>query len=209
MEHLISFVGYFVMIGLAVGLSSNRRCFPWRVVIVGSILQFVFAAFIINTTLGQVFFENVGGFFMVLLDFVHEGSKFVFGDPVNPTAYKEHYFAFVVLPTIIFMSTLMSILYYLRIMQGVVEGVAWIMQRTMGLSGAESLSAAANIFVGQTEAPLVIKPYVATMTKSELMAVMIGGFATIAGGVLAAYVGMGLDAGHLMTASVISWPLDY
>jgi concentrative nucleoside transporter, CNT family len=167
MEHLISFVGYFVLIGLAVALSSNRKKFPWRVVIVGSILQFVFAAFIINTTLGQAFFETIGGFFTALLGFVHEGSKFVFGTPGDPEGYKQHYFAFVVLPTIIFMSTLMSILYYLRIMQGVVEGVAWIMQRTMGLSGAESLSAAANIFVGQTEAPLVIKPYVATMTKSD------------------------------------------
>ena len=100
----------------------------------------------------------------------------------------------------------MSILYYLRVMQFVVEGIAWVMQRTMGLSGAEALSTAANIFVGQTEAPLIVKPYLASMTRSELMCIMIGGFATIAGGVLAAYVGMGIDAGHLMTASVIAAP---
>jgi CNT family concentrative nucleoside transporter len=116
------------------------------------------------------------------------------------------YFAFQVLPTIIFFAALMSILYHYGVMQKVVEAIAWVMHKTMRTSGAESLSAAANIFVGQTEAPLVISPFVATMTRSELMAVMVGGFATIAGGVLAAYVGFGLDAGHLLTASVISAP---
>ena len=115
-------------------------------------------------------------------------------------------FAFGVLPTIIFFSSLMSMLYYLGIMQKVVSFFAWIMQRTLGTSGAETLSAAANVFVGQTEAPLVIRPYVSKMTQSELMAVMVGGFATIAGGVLAAYVSFGIDAGHLITASVISAP---
>ena len=115
-------------------------------------------------------------------------------------------FAFGVLPTIIFFSSLMSMLYYLGVMQKVVSFFAWIMQRTLGTSGAESLSAAANVFVGQTEAPLVIRPYVSKMTQSELMAIMVGGFATIAGGVLAAYVSFGIDAGHLITASVISAP---
>ena len=115
-------------------------------------------------------------------------------------------FAFGVLPTIIFFSSLMSMLYYLGVMQKVVSFFAWIMQRTLGTSGAETLSAAANVFVGQTEAPLVIRPYVSKMTQSELMAVMVGGFATIAGGVLAAYVSFGIDAGHLITASVISAP---
>ncbi len=206
MERWTSLLGYVVMILLAVAMSSDRKRFPWRIVLVGSTLQFFFAAFIINTQIGQIFFGAVGDFFTALLGFVHEGSKFVFGSGGDPDAYKEHFFAFIILPTIIFMSTLMSILYYLRIMQPIVEVVAWVMQRTMGLSGAESLSAAANIFVGQTEAPLVIRPYLSSMTRSELMAVMIGGFATIAGGVLAAYVGMGLDAGHLMTASVISAP---
>jgi concentrative nucleoside transporter, CNT family len=115
-------------------------------------------------------------------------------------------FFFGVLTTIIFFASLMSILYHLGIMQAVVKAVAWVMVRTMGTSGAESLSAAANIFVGQTEAPLVVRPYVAQMTRSELMAVMTGGFATIAGGVMAAYVAFGIDAGHLLTASVISAP---
>jgi CNT family concentrative nucleoside transporter len=127
-------------------------------------------------------------------------------DPFPPAVILLRSFAFSVLPTIVFFSSLMSILYHLGLVQVVVAFFARIMQKALGTSGAESLSAAANIFVGQTEAPLVVRPYVATMTQSELMAVMVGGFATIAGGVMAAYVGMGIDAGHLMTASVISAP---
>ena len=120
--------------------------------------------------------------------------------------FRDHYFAFKVLPTIIFFSALMSVLYHLGVMQFIVRILGYVMQVTLGTSGAESLSASANIFVGQTEAPLVVRPYIARMTRSELMAVMVGGFATVAGGVMALYVGWGIDAGHLMTASVISAP---
>ncbi len=127
------------------------------------------------------------------LDFTDAGASFVFGE-----RFKEFYFAFKVLPTIIFFSSFITVLYYFGILQKLVSVFAKIMMKTMGTSGAESLSASANIFVGQTEAPLLIKPYVATMTKSELMAVMTGGFATIAGGVMAAYVGMGVSAKHLL-----------
>ena len=201
MDRVISAFGLFVMIGLAWLMSTHRRRFPWRVVLIGLVLQFTFAVLTLRTVPGRLLFDALGELFTKILDFVDEGSRFVFG-----AEYTQHYFAFRVLPTIIFFSSLMSVLYYLGVMQRVVQAMAWVMQRTMKTSGAESLSTAANIFVGQTEAPLVVKPYVARMTKSELMTIMIGGFATIAGGVLALYVGMGIDAGHLMTASVIAAP---
>lgn len=201
MERYVSAFGLFVMIGLAWLMSSNRRRVNWQLVIMGLVLQFAFAWITLKTVPGRMTFDALGLLFTKVLDFVDAGSKFIFGD-----SFKDIYFAFKVLPTIIFFSSLMSVLYYLGVMQRIVQAMAWVMQRTMRTSGAESLSAAANIFVGQTEAPLVIRPYVARMTNSELMAIMVGGFATIAGGVLAAYVGMGIDAGHLMTASVISAP---
>ncbi|MCA9109866.1 MAG: NupC/NupG family nucleoside CNT transporter [Planctomycetaceae bacterium] len=205
MEHLAprltSFCGLFVMVFLAWLMSSNRKKISLRIVIGGLLLQLGFALFILKTSIGEVIFQAMGDFFTGLLNYVDVGAEFVFG--VN---YAEHFFAFKVLPTIVFFSSLMSILYHLGIIQKVVSFFAHIMQYVLGTSGAESLSAAANIFVGQTEAPLVVRPYVDSMTQSELMAVMVGGFATIAGGVLAAYVGMGIDAGHLMTASVISAP---
>ncbi|MDP7206847.1 MAG: nucleoside transporter C-terminal domain-containing protein, partial [Pirellulaceae bacterium] len=144
---------------------------------------------------------QVGEFFEVSLDFVNSGSAMVFGPN-----YEDFYFAFKVLPTIIFFSSLMAILYHFGLVQRVVKLFSLLMEYTLGTSGAETLSAAANVFVGQTEAPLVVRPYVASMTMSELNAMMVGGFATIAGGVLAAYVGMGIDATHLVTASVISAP---
>ena len=201
MLRMISFGGLFVMILLAWLMSSHKFRIRWRTVITGTILQFLLAVVVLKTAPGRTFFQWVGDFFTTLLDFVSEGSKFVFGPK-----YDEFFFAFKVLPTIIFVSALMSILYHLGIMQRIVAALAKVMQVTMKLSGAESLAAAANVFVGQTEAPLVIKPYIPTMTRSELMALMVGGFATIAGGVLAAYVEMGIDAAHLLTASVISAP---
>lgn len=196
-----SFLGLLVMMGLAWVLSTHRRRIAVRTVLGGLTLQFLFALLILRTTPGRVTFAWIGAFFARLLDFVDAGASFVFGPQ-----FSEFYFAFKVLPTIIFFSSLMSVLYYFGIMQKVVRLMAVLMQRTLGTSGAESLSASANIFVGQTEAPLVIRPYVESMTRSELMAVMVGGFATIAGGVMAAYIGMNIDAGHLVTASVISAP---
>ena len=201
MERLISLVGYLVLILLAVAMSSNRRLFPWRIVLAGTGLQFALAVFTLRTKPGLAIFDAIGKFFDQMLKFTDAGSEFVFGKQ-----FTEHYFAFKVLPTIIFFSCFMSVLYYLGIMQVVVKGMAWVMQKTLGTSGAETLSAAANVFLGQTEAPLVIRPYLPGMTVSELNAVMIGGFANISGGVLAAFAGMGIDAGHLVTASVISAP---
>ena len=201
MHQFIAAFGYFVMILLAWLMSSHKRVFPWRVVLGGTLLQVTFAWLTIKTKPGRIFFEKAGACFNTLMDFVDEGNVRVFGE-----SFRDHYFAFKVLPTIIFFSALMSVLYHLGVMQFIVRILGYVMQVTLGTSGAESLSASANIFVGQTEAPLVVRPYVARMTRSELMAVMVGGFATVAGGVMALYVGWGIDAGHLMTASVISAP---
>jgi CNT family concentrative nucleoside transporter len=200
MNQVVAVFGYFVMILLAWLISLNRRRFPWRIVLWGTVLQIGFAALILQTKGGRRFFSAAGDVFGKLISFGNEGSRFLFGDGLG------NVFAFSVLPIIIFFSALTSVLYHAGVMQVVVRGIAWVMQRTLGTSGAESLSAAANIFVGQTEAPLVVKPYVARMTSSELMAIMVGGFATIAGSVMAIYVSFGMDAGHLLTASVISAP---
>jgi len=198
---LVSVLGLFVMIGIAWALSTNRKAIRWRTVVMGTLFQFTFAVLILKTPWGQEFFLKASGVVTAFLDFTDEGSKFIFGD-----AYTQHFFAFKVLPTIIFFSSFITVLYYLGAIQWIVRWFARLMMWVMGTSGAESLSASANIFVGQTEAPLLIRPYVGTMTNSELMAVMTGGFATIAGGVLAAYVGMGVSAGHLIAASVMSAP---
>jgi len=198
---MIAILGLFVMLGIAWALSTNRKAIRWRTVITGTALQFGFALLILKTSGGQYVFARATEVVTAFLDFTDAGASFIFGE-----GFAEHFFAFKVLPTIIFFSSFITILYYLGIIQWVVKGFAKVMMWVMGTSGAESLSASGNIFVGQTEAPLLIRPYVDTMTKSELMAVMTGGFATIAGGVLAAYVGMGVSAGHLIAASVMSAP---
>ena len=198
---LTSLLGLFVMIGVAWLMSTHRRKVSLRVVGGGLLLQFAFALLVLRTTVGEQFFAAAGTLFENVLGCIHSSSVFMFGD-----GYTEHYFAFRVLPTIIFFSALSSLLFYLGIIQVIVAGIGRVMQKTLGTSGAESLSAAANIFVGQTEAPLLIRPYLNNMTRSELMAVMVGGFATVAGSVMAAFVDMGIDAGHLLTASIISAP---
>ncbi len=200
MNQATAVLGYFAMIFLAWLMSSHRRQFPWRVVIWGTVLQLTFASLILKTAGGGRFFNFLGAMFTRLIEFGGTGSRFLFGDGLG------NVFAFSVLPIIIFFSALTSVLYHVGVMQLVVSVIARLMQKTLRTSGAESLSAAANIFVGQTEAPLVVRPYVATMTLSELMAIMVGGFATIAGSVMGIYVSFGIDAGHLLTASVISAP---
>jgi CNT family concentrative nucleoside transporter len=201
MEQIVSLVGLFSMIGIAWALSIDRAAIRWRPVVVGTALQVVLALLILKTAPGRAVFDAVGDAITKFLDFTDAGASFVFGPK-----FKEFYFAFKVLPTIVFFSSFIAILYYLGILQRIVELFARLMVKTMGTSGAESLSASANIFVGQTEAPMLIRPFVGTMTRSELMAVMTGGFATIAGGVMAAYVGMGVPANHLLAASVMSAP---
>lgn len=201
MERYTSLLGLVVIIGLAWLMSSHKSKFPWRIVVCGVLLQFAFAVLILRTDAGRMVFEVVDQVFVALLNCVDAGSVFMFGE-----SFKDHFFAFRVLPTIIFFSAFMSIFYYLGVIQKVVGALAIVMQKTLGTSGAETLSSAANIFVGQTEAPLVIRPYISTMTRSELNAVMVGGFATMAGGVLGALSAMGINAGHLLSASVISAP---
>jgi CNT family concentrative nucleoside transporter len=195
-------LGLSLILGIAFLFSNNRRRVSWRLVGTGILIQVVFAVFILySDTLKSWFLPLgwpkaliswLGGAVVSLLNFTAEGSKFVFGRlAVNsgPDSLGV-YFAFQVLPTIIFVATLTSVLYYLGILQAVVKGMAWFMAKLMGTSGAESLSNSANIFVGQTEAPLLIRPYIGTMTNSEILTIMVGGMATIAGGVMAAYIQM-------------------
>jgi concentrative nucleoside transporter, CNT family len=230
---LMGLVGMGVMIGIAWLLSSRRARVPWRLVAVGVALQVGLGLLVLKTGVGRALFNGANLVFTRLLAFTEEGSRFIFGNLVRNNvpvgtpsgapadmaplaepglwAATGAYFAFSVLPTIIFFSALTSVLYHLGIMQRVVQGMAWVFQRLLGTSGAETLSATGNIFVGQTEAPLLIKPFVGAMTVSELNTVMVGGFATIAGGVMAAYVGMLSPyfpdiAGHLLTASVMNAP---
>lgn len=210
---LVSLLGLVVMVAAAWAISTNRRRFPWRTAASGLALQFGFAWFILKTDVGRAFFDGAQNAFMKLLECAAQGAEFVFGPLAREKLLAEkwgpdHAFIFVVTvtATIILVSALSSFLYHYGILQRVVRGVAWVMQRAMRTSGSESLAAAANIFLGQTEAPLVIKPYLRRMTHSELLALMIGGMASIAGGVLAAYVGFKISAGHLLTASVMSAP---
>ena len=201
MERLISVFGLTVFVGLSYAFSVDRRAVKWSPVLWGIALQLIFAILILKTAPGLAVFKFLGDMVTQFLNFSDAGAKFIFGD-----SFAEHFIAFKVLPTIIFVSSFITILYYYGILQRVVQAVAWLMIKTMKTSGAETLSCAANIFVGQTEAPLLIKPYLATMTLSELHAVMTGGFATIAGGVMAAYISFGVPAHHLIAASVMSAP---
>lgn len=206
MERFVSLLGLLTILGVAYLSSENRKNIQWRTVLSGVFLQVVFGLVILKTNFGRTVFDSIGKGFNSLLGFTAEGAKFLFGTLATPSESMGFIFATMVLPTIIFMSALMSVLYHIGFMQKVVEVVAKVMMKFMRTSGAESLAAAANIFVGQTEAPLVIKPYVGSMTRSEIMCLMTGGMATVAGGVLAAYVGFGIDAGHLLAASVMSAP---
>lgn len=220
-ERLMGLVGIATMLGIAYALSHDRKRINWRMVAAGVALQIALGMLVLWTVPGQWLFTFANTVITGLLSFQEKGARFVFGNLVQNevplaggatgVAQTGAFFAFSVLPTIIFFSSLMTVLYYLGVMQLVVQGIAWVMQKSLRTSGAETLSAAGNIFLGQTEAPLLIKPFVARMTPSELNTVMVGGFATVAGGVMAAYVGMLKGyfpdiAGHLLTASVMNAP---
>ena len=209
----LSLFGLVIMVGLAWAVSLNRKLFPWRTAVSGLALQFIFACLILKTEPGAAVFVLAQRAVTRLISFADEGAIMVFGPLATKSFLSEKWgaenamiFAITVSATIILVSSLSCLLYHYGILQRVVQAVAWVMQRVMRTSGSESLAAAANIFMGQTEAPLVIKPYLARMTQSEIMALMVGGMATIAGGVLAAYVSFGISAGHLLTASVMSAP---
>ena len=215
MEILRPIISLFLLIGILWLASSNRRAISWSLVFKGLIIQFILAFLILELDWVSNGFDWIGRGFVSLLGFAREGSLFLFGDLVGNTDSFGYIFAFQVLPTIIFFSAITSLLFHFGILQKVVFVFAWFMKRTLKLSGAESLSAAANVFVGQTEAPLLVKPYIKGMTRSELMCLMTGGMSTIAGAVLAAYINyLGGDdperqiffARHLLAASVMSAP---
>jgi CNT family concentrative nucleoside transporter len=212
---LFGILGLAVLVSIALAFSDNRRAVDWKLVASGIGLQLAFAVIVILVPGGREFFEAISRVFVTVIGFASEGAIFVFGTIGDPRSNLGFIFAFQVLPTIIFFASLMAVLYHLGLMQKVVQGMAWVMLKVLRISGSESLSVAANVFVGQTEAPLVVRPYIARMTQSELLTMMVGGMATIAGGVLAAYITLlgGGDeaqrvfyAKHLLAASVMAAP---
>jgi CNT family concentrative nucleoside transporter len=214
------FVGLIVILGVAYAFSSDRRAIDRRTVVWGLSLQIVFALLVLKTATGQAVFQRLGALINRLLDFAFVGSSMVFGPLGDKTVWPRimttvlgpegaQYsvlFAFQVLPTIIFIAALFAILYYFGVMQVVVRLFAMMMRRVMKASGAESLNVAASIFMGQTEAPLTIRPFLARMTESELMTVMTSGMAHISGGIMAAYILFGIEAKHLLTAVIMTAP---
>jgi concentrative nucleoside transporter, CNT family len=216
---LISLLGLVAMVAMAWAISEKRKLFPWRTVLWGVGLQFAFALLILDTKFGKAVFDFTGRAIQKLIQFSNEGCKFVFGPLADGDLLAKQFgaehnliFAILVVGTIIIVASLSSLFYHWGILQKVVQAFAWVMRKAMRTSGSETLSAAANIFMGQTEAPLLIKPYILRMTRSELLCMMTGGMATIAGGVAAVYAKLGIDAGHsdmpghLLTASVLSAP---
>ncbi len=207
-------LGMVSLILIAFLFSSNRKAINWKTILVGLTAQLLLAVGVLKVEFIQDIFEFVGGIFVLILDFTAAGSEFLLGGLMSVESYG-FIFLFQVLPTIIFFSALTSVLFYLGVIQIIVKGMAWVLTKLMGISGPESLSVAGNIFLGQTEAPLMIKAYLERMTRSEILLVMIGGMATVAGGVLAAYIGfLGGDdpalrlefAKHLLAASVMAAP---
>ena len=216
---LVSVVGWFAMIAVAWAISYNRKLFPWRTVVWAIGLQFALALLILKTPWGGDFFILAGKAIQKLIQFSNEGSKFVFGPLADEHLLTEKFgpgnaviFAILVTGTVVIVASLSSLFYHWGILQRVVHVIAWVMRKALRTSGSETLSAAANIFMGQTEAPLVIRPYLPRMTRSELMTIMVCGMAHISGGVAAVYADMGNragypnTAGHLLTASVLNCP---
>ena len=206
--------GLAVLISVAYAFSGHKKSIDWRQIAAGVGMQIVFAVIVILVPGGREFFDAISRVFVKVIDFAMSGAVFIFGDLAKASEFG-FIFAFQVLPTIIFFASLMGVLYHIGLMQKIVQGMAWVMQKALRVSGSESLSVAANVFIGQTEAPLVVRPYIAKMTESELFTMMVGGMATIAGAVLAAYIAMlgGTDevqrlfyARHLLAASVMAAP---
>ena len=220
MHYIQPLIGAAVILGLGYVCSNNRRAINWTTVAWGLSLQLVFAFIVLKTSVGQAVFTTVGGYMTKLLAFSNVGAAFVFGPLGNANVWGRAMtgaigpdgaqyaviFAFQVLPTIIFIAALFAILYYFGVMQLVVRVFAVVMHRVMKASGAESLNVAASIFMGQTEAPLTIRPYLPEMTQSELMTVMTSGMAHISGGIMAAYIAFGIEARHLLTAVIMTAP---
>jgi len=225
MQIVQAIFGIFVLLGICYLLSNNKSKIDWRLVITGMLMQIVFGILILKVPFVETGFQAVANGFVKLLSYTDAGAEFVLGKWPNVAQVTDglsgelftvgYVFAFKVLPTVLFFAALSSLLYYLGILQVIVYAFAWVMSKTMRLTGAESLAAAANVFIGQTEAPLVVKPYLEGMSKSEIMSLMTGGMATIAGGVFGAYVSIlggsspeeqALFAKHLLSASIMSAP---
>ncbi len=206
MLRLVSLLGIFCILALLYLLSNNRRRISWRLVFSGLVIQSVLGLLFLYWQAGNLWLQSLGEGVKEFLDLSKHGTDFVFGSLANPPQSMGNILATQVLPTLIFFSALMAVLYHLGIMQFVVRMMAWLMARLLGTSGSESLSACGNIFVGQTEAPMLVRPYLGQMTLSEIHAVMTGGFCTIAGGVFVLYVQFGMEPGYLMVASVMAVP---
>jgi CNT family concentrative nucleoside transporter len=204
--YLRGILGMLTMMGLAYAFSTNRRAIRYKTVAWGLGLQIVFAFLVLKTSFGVLLFEKAGSAVNRLLDFSYFGSEFVFGALGKKASPMGFYFAFQVLPTIIFIAAFFALLYYYGIMQFVIKQAARVMTRLMAASGAESLNVAASIFMGQTEAPLTIRPFLPEVTRSELMTIMTSGMAHVSGGIMAAYIAYGIEAKHILAAVIMTAP---
>lgn len=205
MGRFTGILGILSMLALAFIFSTNRRAIRLKTVAWGLGLQFVFAVFVLRIDAGRMAFQKAGNAVTTLLGYAYAGSHFVFGDLAKPGS-QLGYFAFGVLPTVIFIAAFFAVLYHFGIMQIIIRVFAWVMTRVMGASGAESLNVAASIFMGQTEAPLTIRPFLPDLTRSELMTVMTSGMAHVSGGIMAAYIAFGIDPKHLLSAVIMTAP---
>jgi CNT family concentrative nucleoside transporter len=203
---LTGLLGIAVILGIGYAFSSNRAAIRWRIVGYALALQVGFAIFVLRVPFGQELFRRLGAFVTAVLHYSYVGSTFVFGELGKPDSSLGVIFAFQILPAIIFVSALFAIMYYLGIMQVVVRAFARVMSKVLNASGAESMNVAASIFMGQTEAPLTIRPFLARLTRSELMTVMTSGMAHISGAIMAAYIAFGVEARHLLTAVIMTAP---
>ncbi len=206
MGRFTGILGLITMLGLAYAFSTNRRAINKKTVVWGLGLQIVFAIFVLKIELGRTLFRKAGDAVNRLLSYAFAGSQFVFGDLGKQGSHFGFYFAFQVLPTVIFICALFAVLYYLGVMQLVIKAAAWLMIRLMGVSGAESLNVAASIFMGQTEAPQTIRPFLPDLTYSELMTVMTSGMAHVSGSIMAAYIAFGIEPKHLLSAVIMTAP---
>jgi concentrative nucleoside transporter, CNT family len=206
MGKYVGVLGLFTMLGLAYLFSTDRKAIKLKTILWGVGLQLTFAFFVLKFEKGRMLFAFLGAKVNRLLDFSYLGSQFIFGELGKKTSSFGVIFAFQILPTIIFIAALFALLYHIGVMQIIIRGAAWLMQRVMGASGAESLNVAASIFMGQTEAPLTIRPFLPKMTKSELMTVMTSGMAHVSGGIMAIYIAYGIEAKHLLTAVIMTAP---
>jgi CNT family concentrative nucleoside transporter len=206
MHRLVGVLGMLTMLGFAVLISTDRRAIRIKTMAWGLGLQIVFAFLVLRWTFGQLIFQKAGAAVTWLLDFSYFGSQFLFGDLGKKGSSMGFYFAFQVLPTIIFIAAVFALLYYFGVMQFIIKQAAKVMTGLMGASGAESLNVAASIFMGQTEAPLTIRPYLPEVTKSELMTIMTSGMAHVSGGMMAAYIAYGIEAKHLLAAVIMTAP---